>query len=128
MQRLADDGEAFVGDLIVGGDDVIGLLEEARVDLVAADELDEVDRALALELDGVELVIVERDVFVLVDLEALDDVGGVDLADAGGDLEVADALARGLVDLVQRNVGGGFDRRVSSMPMVTRERRRCPFQ
>ena len=44
---------------------------------------------------------VEEDVFALLDLVALDDVVGVDRADARHDLLVADALAARLVDLVE---------------------------
>lgn len=72
-----------MGDIVLARHDIVGLLEIARVDLVVIDELDEIDRALAFEFDGVELVIIERDVLVLLDLIALDDVCGINLANAG---------------------------------------------
>ena len=56
---------------------------------------------LRLELDVVDLVVGEQDVLALLDLVALDDVVGLDRADARHDLLVADALAARLVDLVE---------------------------
>ena len=126
-QRIADDDVAFAGELVGGGDEV-GPLEVAVVDVFGIDELHEVDRLLALELDRVDLLGLERDVGVGVDLVALDDVGAVDLADALHDLLVVDAAAGGLVDLAEGDFGFGFDRVVDLNGIETRERRRKPFQ
>jgi hypothetical protein len=68
------------------------------------DELHQVDRAPALQLDLVQLFRIEHHIFVLLDLEAFHDVLGFHRANAGRHLLIADALARRLVDLVQRRV------------------------
>ena len=109
FKRLANDDVAFAR-MLVGGRDEVGPLEIARIDVGGVDELDEVDRLLALELDRVDLLGLERDVGVVVDLVALDDVGVVDLADALHRLGVVDAAAGGLVDLAEGDLGLALDR------------------
>ncbi len=76
-QRIAHDDEAFRRDIALGRH-VIGLVDEAQVDVAFVDELHEVDRVLAFELDRVEFVGLENDVGVAFDLVALDDVLVVD--------------------------------------------------
>ena len=65
-QRLAQHDERLLGE-IVGRDDIIRPLVIKRVDLVGVDELGELERLLALELDRLELVVVEQDVVALAD-------------------------------------------------------------
>jgi hypothetical protein len=98
----------FPGDLVVVRSDVERLVEIDRVDLVLIDELHKVDGALRLELDVVNLLIIEQDVFALLDFIAAHDLVGVDGADTGNDLLVADPLPGRLVDLVERNPGCGL--------------------
>ena len=62
-QRVANDDIAFAGQL-VGGRDEVGPLEVAVVDVLGIDELHKVHRLLALELDRVDLLGLERDVGV----------------------------------------------------------------
>ena len=50
-QRIAKHDERLFGE-VVGGHDEIGLVEIHRVDVVHVDELDEVERLAALELDA----------------------------------------------------------------------------
>ena len=109
LQGFADDDVAFAR-VLVGGGDEIGALEIARIDVGGVDELDEIDGLLALELDRLDLLGLERHVGVVVDLVALDDVGAVDLADALHRLGVVDAPARGLVDLPEADLGFAFHR------------------
>ncbi len=96
--------------MLVGRSDEVGPFEVARVDVGSVDEADEVHRLLALELDRVDLLGLERDIGVIADLVALHDVGVVDLADALHRLGVVDAATRGLVDLAEGNFGLAFDR------------------
>ena len=64
LQRLAQHHERLLGE-VVGGDDVIRPLVIKRVDLVRVDELGQLERLLALQLDRVELVVVEQHVMAL---------------------------------------------------------------
>ena len=95
------------------GTTIIGLLVIEDVDLVRIDELGELERLLALQLDRLELLVVEQDVAALLILIALDDLVGIDRADAGHDLLIFDPLAGRLVDLVEGDgraaLGGGED-------------------
>ena len=81
LQRIAQHDIGFLGQ-VVGGHDVIRLVEIDRVDVVVVDELDEVERLAALELDALDLLRIEQDVLALRDLIALDDLVAVDRADA----------------------------------------------
>src|SRR5579884_686327 len=115
LERVAQHDIGFLGE-IVGGDHVIGLVEIHRVDAVIVDELDQVERLAALELDALDLLGVEEDVVAFRDLIALHDLVLVDGTDARDDLFVFDPLARRLVDLMELDLGaasrGGieFDR------------------
>ena len=55
----------------VSSGEVVGLLEHHRVDLVEVDELLDVDRAARLDRHGVEVLVGEHDVAVLLVLVAL---------------------------------------------------------
>ena len=55
---------------------VVGLAEVDRVDLVEVDEVADVDRLRQLDVEPVEVLVLERDVLALLDLEAADDVVG----------------------------------------------------
>src|SRR6266540_2560351 len=84
------------------GHQVIGLLEENRVDLVGVDEALDLDRLGAGHRQGVELLLGQGHVVVLLVLVALDDLGILDLfAVDRADALVADAAAVGLVELVE---------------------------
>ena len=78
LQRVAEDDIGLGRGLVLLGRHEIGLVEVERVDLALVDELDEVDGALRLELDVVDLLVGEEDVLALLDLVALDDVLGID--------------------------------------------------
>ena len=64
------------------------------------------------ELEIVDLLLVDQDIFALLVFVALGDLLVLDRADAGRDLLVADALAGGLVDLVEGDGALGGGRRV----------------
>ena len=81
-QRLAQDDECLFGK-IVGGHDIIGLLEIDFVDVPRFDELGEFERLLAFELDPLDLVLVEQHIFAFGIFEALDDIVDIDQPDAG---------------------------------------------
>jgi hypothetical protein len=100
LQRLLDDDVAFVGKLAVG-QEVIGRLVIAVVDRILVDEANELDGLLRLELQIVDLLGIDQDIFALLVFVALDDLLVLDGADARRDLLVADALTGRLVDLVQ---------------------------
>jgi hypothetical protein len=101
---LANDCIAFSRDRI-RRHDVIRSLEVAPVDLGDIDELGNVDRLLALELDRVDLLGLERDVGIGIDLVAFDDVTVLDFAETRHDLLVAYAAPGRLVDLAERDLG-----------------------
>ena len=62
--RLADHRKCFLPDLIVRYD-VIGAIEVPLVNLLAWNERVDFDRVVALDCDGVEFIVVHRDVNVL---------------------------------------------------------------
>ena len=64
-QRFAQDDIGFLGQ-IVGGDDIIGLFIIEDVDVARVDELDQFERALALQLDRLDLFFVEQDIVCLL--------------------------------------------------------------
>ena len=70
---LADDGERLLADVAVGHD-VIRVVEIELVDFLFRHELVDLDDALALDRDRLELLGVELDILALADLVALDDV------------------------------------------------------
>ena len=59
------------------------------------DELGQLQRLAALELDLLDLLGVEQDIFAFLDLIALEDFVAVDRADAGHDLFIATRLPDG---------------------------------
>ena len=59
--------------------EVVGLAEVDRVDLVQVDEVADVDRLRQLDVEPIEVLVVERDIAALLDLEAADDVVVVDV-------------------------------------------------
>src|SRR5262249_47484735 len=107
-QSLADHDIAFAG-LLVGRQQIIGALVIALVDFGGIDELNEIDGPLAFETHGLELFRLEEDVGVALDLVALDDVGGLDLTDPGHHPLIFDPLAGRLVNLVEPDLGLGFN-------------------
>ena len=87
------------------GHQPVGALVVDRVDVVEGDEVGDLDGPRGLRPQLVELVLVERDVAALADLEAHLDVVGVDLlAGLLGHLAVADPRARLLLELVEVDV------------------------
>ena len=62
LQRLQHDGVALFGGLAVG-QQIIGPLEIACVDGRRFDETHELDGLLALELQLVDLLLIEQDIF-----------------------------------------------------------------
>ena len=96
-----DDSECLLTDLSVRGN-VIGVVQVDFVDLVLGHELVDVDRALALNRDGFELLGIKLDIVALADLVPFDDVCGIDLITSFGiDLPALDALASVLVELME---------------------------
>jgi hypothetical protein len=69
FHRIADHREGVDPGLAVGRDE-IGLLEIARVDLLARDELIDLEGMRAFELDGLELVGIDLDIFAFRQLIA----------------------------------------------------------
>jgi hypothetical protein len=63
--------------------DEVGSLKISAVDFARVDELHEVDRLLAFELYGIDLVTLEDDLLVGLDPVPFDDIDVVDLADSG---------------------------------------------
>src|SRR6202048_1975644 len=91
-------------DLSVRGN-VIGIVQVQFVDLLPRNELVDVDRALALNRDGFELLGIKFDIVVLADFVALDDICGIDLVAAFRiDLTVLDAMASLLIELVEADL------------------------
>ena len=100
LHRLHEQGVHLLGALV--GPDVVRLREEDRVDLVVRDEVDDVDRLVALYLGGLEVLLVHEDVFALLELERLDDlVVGDGLVLLLADLLVADRAVVLLVHEVE---------------------------
>jgi hypothetical protein len=101
---LAYHGEGLLPDLAVRHD-VAGTVEVELIDLLARDELVDVDHPLALDGDRFEFLRLKFKVLALADLVALDNVGGFDFVAAVGiDLAVLDAMARVLVELVEADL------------------------
>src|SRR3546814_983456 len=82
LERIAQHDERFLGE-IVGGHHEIGLFVIEHVDLVRVDELRQLERLLRFELDRVDLVLVEQDIFALLVFISFHDLVGIDRADAG---------------------------------------------
>ena len=106
LHRVADDREGFLSDVVIR-DDVVGTVVEALVDLHRRHETIDFDRVLALDLQGLDLVVLDLDVDALVDLVAAPLVGGVHrLARLLIDQLLAQAIAGFLVDLAERDALG----------------------
>src|SRR5205823_14639607 len=97
-QGFADHPVAFLGDAAVR-DQVIGRVEIDRVDVI--DKFDDVDRVGGFEPQPLQIVGIDGDIAALFVFVALDDVLALDRAQPRYDQLLADALARGLVDLVK---------------------------
>ena len=90
---------------VVGRHQPVGALVVDRVDVGEGDEVAQLDRPGRLRLQFGELVLVERDVATLADVEPELDVVGVDLlAGPFGHLLVADPRAGALLQLVEVHV------------------------
>src|SRR4029079_16576013 len=76
------------------------------------DETRELDGLLGFELELVDLLGIDQDVFALLVFVALDDLLVLHRTDARSDLLIANALARRLVDLVQRDASLGAGCRI----------------
>jgi hypothetical protein len=81
---------------------VVRLAEVDRIDLLEVDEIADIDRLRQLDVEAIEILVLERHVLALLDLEAADDVVRVDLlAGVAPDLLVADRLQVLLVEEVE---------------------------
>ena len=85
----------------IGGHNVVGLVEIKRGNFTSAYELYQFECLLGFELDGVDLVLFEQEVFIVSYLVTLHDLGGIHRPDAGHRLFVFHPLARGAVDLAE---------------------------
>ena len=103
VQRIADDAVALFGHVAIGQDE-IGFVEIDRIDATSPDELHEFDGLPTFQLQRIDLVILEQDVLSAFDLVTQGDISRLDLALAGHNLLIADALLRGSVDLVKRDL------------------------
>ena len=101
--RLADHRKCVLPDLIVRGD-VVGAVQITLVDLLARNERVDFDGVVALDRDGVEFVVVHRDVGVLGVLVAAALIVGLDrLARDVVDQLLPQPIAGLLVDLAERD-------------------------
>ncbi len=91
--------------------DEIGAFVIDGVDGVGVDELGYVERLGRRDLEILDLVGIDQDVFALLDLIALDDVVALDRLVAGHQL-VMDAFARLLVDFVEGDLARAIERGV----------------
>ena len=99
--RVADHRERLERDLVLG-DQIIGAVDKALVDLGFRHETVDVDRMAALDRDGVELFVLDLQVDALVDFVAPALVIGVDrVARRFVDQLLAQAIAGLLVDLAE---------------------------
>jgi hypothetical protein len=94
---------------------IVGSDQIARVDVLAFDELVDLDRACRLQRDVLEFVLRHLEIGVFVDLISLDDVLARDfLAGVRVDAYIANAMPGLLVDLVEADLlgigGGGIQR------------------
>lgn len=91
LQGLAQHDIGFLRQ-IVGRHDEIGLFEIEHVNLVRTDELDQFERLAAFNLHCLDFGVLQQHIIAARHLEALDDLVGIDRADAGRGLFVADAI------------------------------------
>ena len=112
LHGIADHGKGLDGRLAVGRD-VIGMVEIALVDLVPRHEAVDVDGVVALDLDGVEFLRLDLDIFAFAELiaagllVALDHVAGL-----GVDHLLLQPVAGLLVDHVEAGLFGRRRRRI----------------
>ena len=126
--RLPDDGIGVVSNLAVRGQ-IIGTDDVALVDLLALDELVDLDGAGGFQRYVFEFVLCHLDVGVVVDLVALDDLVVRDfLARLRVDARVLDPMTGVFVDLVERILSASDVAGYSATGQVTSDRRRKPFQ
>ena len=101
MHGITDDGECVRTDLAARGD-VVGFVEVALVDFGLRHEAGDIDRVGAFDLDGFQLVLIDRDVVSFAELVAPALVFGIN--NAAGlliDHLLAQAMAGAGVDLVK---------------------------
>ena len=99
-----DHGERLLTNLAVRGD-VIRAVQIQFVDFVPWHELIDVDCALALDRDGLQLLGIDLDVLVLADFVPLDDVGRIDFVPGlRVNPTVFDAVASALVELMEADL------------------------
>ena len=99
---LADDRKGVLPGLVVRGD-VVGGVQISLVDLLAGNERIDLDGVVALDRDGIEFVVVDRDVGVLRVLVAATLIGAFDrLARDLVDQLLPQPIAGLLVDLPKR--------------------------
>ena len=110
LHRLEDDCEGLLGDRTVRGQ-VVGRVQVDRIDVAGVDEAIDIDGLAGLDLDLLEFLVGDDDVFVLLELVALDQVGAVDLAQLRVMVLLLHAVERVLVQQVERDLAGGRRRR-----------------
>ena len=99
---LADHREGVLPGLVVG-DDVIGAIQISLVDLLSGNERVDFDGVVALDRNGIEFVVFDRDVGVLGVLVAATLIGALNgLAGDFVDQLLAQPVAGLLVDLPKR--------------------------
>ena len=77
LERLDEQPVGLLGALL--RQQVVGLAEVERVDLVDRDEVADVDRVRQLDVEAVDVLVLELDEAALLELEAPDDVVGIDV-------------------------------------------------
>ena len=100
VERFREQPVRLLGAVL--GHEVVRFPEVDRVDLVEIDEVADVDRLRQLDVEPVDVLVLERDVAVLLDLEAADHVLVVDvLAGVAAHFVVADRRQVALVEEVE---------------------------
>ena len=98
---LTNHSERLLPHFAIWGD-VVGIVKIQFVDFFLRDKLINLDGPLTLDGDGLKLLRLDLDVLALPDFVALDDFVGLDwFLGLGVDLQVLDAVARVLVDLME---------------------------
>jgi hypothetical protein len=90
--------------------DVARAFKPDRVDVPVEDEQHQIQRAPGFQFQVVDFLGLEQHVLAVPEGEALDDFVRVDRTDAGDDLLIVDALARGSVDLMNSGPSASADR------------------
>ncbi|MBB4185963.1 hypothetical protein GGE07_002613 [Sinorhizobium terangae] len=99
-ERVAHDPVGILRKFICR-DEIVRLVEIEGRDVGDADELNQFQGLLCLELDRIHLLRFEENVFVVLVFVALDDIVDVDGPDAFHHLLVVDRLARRFMDLAE---------------------------